>query len=82
MAAKELKEHSAASRNQIPPFPRCAQRRRESGEKILAKLRDSDRLQCKQRRGKGARGERALARKGGVFHQNAGQDRASGVFNQ
>ena len=33
-----------ASRNQIPPFPRCAQRRRERGEKILAKLCDSVRL--------------------------------------
>jgi len=43
------KEHSAASRNQIPPFPKCAQRRRERGEKVLAKLRDSDRLQRKDR---------------------------------
>ncbi len=36
------KEHSAANRNQIPLFPRGAQRRRERGEKILAKLRESD----------------------------------------
>jgi len=34
------KERSAANRNQIPLFPRGAQRRRERGEKILAQLRD------------------------------------------
>jgi hypothetical protein len=46
------KERSAASRNQFPLFPRRAQSRRERGEKILAKLRDSDRLQSKEHRDK------------------------------
>jgi len=31
----------------MPLFPRLAQRRRERGEKILAKMSDSDGLQCK-----------------------------------
>jgi hypothetical protein len=51
MGQKGPKGHSAASRNQIPLFPRRAQRRRERGEKTLAIRRDADRF---QHRGQGA----------------------------